>query len=93
MDIKNAHQNFLREEIQMAAAAGDLDRLVLLLEDMEDLDNKEPTEEIPEVTAPVRRTAPEPTAWEQLGALVLAALAVAFMVALFLALCAAPDHW
>jgi hypothetical protein len=26
MDIKNAHQNFLREEIQMAAAAGDLER-------------------------------------------------------------------
>lgn len=93
MDIKKAHINYLREEIQVAAAAGDLDRLCLLLEDMEDLCAEERAEETTEEPAAVRRTAPAPTAWEQVGTAIAALIAVAFVLAMVLALCAAPDHW
>jgi|13_taG_2_1085334.scaffolds.fasta_scaffold01400_1 5'-deoxynucleotidase YfbR-like HD superfamily hydrolase len=95
MGIKDSYKKYLQEEIQMAAAAQDIDLLCALMEECEDLDVErveERAEESAEGHAPPRRTE-EPAAWEQAVTGIMAVTGIIVMVAVFLALCAAPDRW
>jgi hypothetical protein len=94
MSLLQSKRDRALDQLQKAAHEGDLVALAKAEEALvEALKKMHPKEERTEERAPVRRESPAPSAWEQLGGLVLAALAVAFMVFMFLALCAGPDHW